>query len=884
MKSHYTDLFKSVVLGALFHDIGKFYQRADENINYKNSTVLDNETKNNIDLICPLRNNRYSHKHALWTFQFLKEKERYLKRFFDDISALNQDNFINLASYHHNPSSPLQHLIQFADRISSGMERENLQDDLMEDESSKFNFRTVRLKPIFELISFEQSKEVSARYKHNIQKLKLDRESIFPQEAEKLYPAMGDDLGDEYRKLWGNFESDFGLIPNANFYYIVYSFLGLLEKYAWCIPSSTSDRPDISLFDHLKTTAAIASCIYVFHDGNIESKDTAVNREKEKFILLGGDLSGIQNYIFNLARVNLKKVSKMLRARSFYLTLLPKIIVTKILFENGLTPANSLMETGGRFVLLLPNTEGIKKYLENLSNELGAWCMEEFYGELTVNLDWSVALSANDFFEKRFAQKYEELLHNLEKKKLRKFDFVTTQSWNDTIFVVGSDYNKLQDQDAEICRVCGKKPATRTVTDEENESTPICDSCYRQQNVGTHLTKNNYFTITQENSFDGISFPFSIGSNTYVVRLQKNWSQYKDYLNNESFITGFKSYSAESSSQFVPTEFIAKHVPRFTLQEATAYKKYYQSIGINSENLDYIQAAAMKTFSDISIPEESLQNPTESYGVRLLAILKADVDNLGLIFRRGLRENMSISRYSTLSRMINLFFSGYLNEFIETHFPNIYTVYAGGDDVFLIGNWQDIIHFAPMFNKEFSLFTCKNEDIHLSAAIELIKPNSPIYRGARLVEESLEKAKSRMNGPFNPVKNSLFLFNELLEWNEWNQWIHDWIIFLDKKLYISRLKNKNPGENTKINSAFLYRLLHYQQMYRDYLQNRNIRGLLYLSYLSYDIKRNISMKESDNRDIRNELRKLAELQKFPNDKMKKIHIPIFYALYKNRGG
>lgn len=38
--------------------------------------------------------------------------------------------------------------------------------------------------------------------------------------------------------------------------------LNILEKYTIAIPSSTIHLPDISLFDHLKTTAAFAVVLY----------------------------------------------------------------------------------------------------------------------------------------------------------------------------------------------------------------------------------------------------------------------------------------------------------------------------------------------------------------------------------------------------------------------------------------------------------------------------------------------------------------------------------------------------------------------------------------------------------------------------------------------
>ena len=42
----------------------------------------------------------------------------------------------------------------------------------------------------------------------------------------------------------------------------VTQLLYLLEKYLWCVPAQTTNYvPDISLFDHAKTTAAIALCV-----------------------------------------------------------------------------------------------------------------------------------------------------------------------------------------------------------------------------------------------------------------------------------------------------------------------------------------------------------------------------------------------------------------------------------------------------------------------------------------------------------------------------------------------------------------------------------------------------------------------------------------------
>ncbi len=878
------DQLNAVILGALFHDIGKFYQRADESIAYKNSVFLSHETRSNIHLICPSDSGGYTRKHALWTYEFFEKQHNHFRAIFSNEVTLGEDNVKNLASFHHHPSTPLQHLIQEADQLSSGMDRtkKGTDEETIQEEEGKFKFRITRLRPIFEEIELDKHTP-KQEYKYEIKPLRLGKTELFPKKINELQPAAGEDLWEEYQRLWNEFESELGKIRTDNFYYLVDCYLSLLEKYTWCIPSSTHDMPDISLFDHLKTTAAIASCLYQYHEDNELTKNNIKDRMEEKFLLVGGDLSGIQKYIFDLTHVNLRKVSKTLRARSFYLSALPKVLVTKILYENDLTSANCLMESGGRFILLMPKNEKITKYLERLQQDLSEWCMNEFYGELMVGLDWSVALSGNDFMQdgnqgNLFSTKIDELNRKLEVKKLQKYSFKIDMEWDDTGFVLGLDYEKLKDDTTELCRTCGKKPAVKPIIDEEGEQIQICPSCYQQQQIGKALTHRAVFSIqklTKQESEKNRkpSFHFDFGKGVYSLILHHDDDL--EFLNQSTLVTAFAL--PESVTQYyLPRHYIANHVPRFVKEEVDKYKKICKS-----DEAEHIEEGAIKTFNDLAIPPNQLDNPDDKSGTLYLAIIKADVDNLGLIFSQGIKKRFSISRYATLSRMMNTFFCGYLNTFLQKSYPNIYTVYAGGDDLFLIGNWLDILNFAPHFNTEFRLYSCQNEDIHLSAGIELVKRRSPVRKGAELADEALDNAKAVTDSYGVPIKNAFNLFNSVLNWDEW-KWLNQWMTLFDKKL----IENKSDNGKTKINSAFLYRLLRYQQMALEYCKHRRIKGLLYLSHLSYDIARNIQTDK--NPDLNNELEYLHKLKEIHKPESRKIiehiHIPIFYALYKNRGG
>ena len=84
------------------------------------------------------------------------------------------------------------------------------------------------------------------------------------------------------------------------------SLLCLLESYLRAFPSSTNtaESPDISLFDHLKTTAAIGVCIseYLAAEQETQFRKRLFDKEKQfmdaqAFLLYSADFSGIQKFI-----------------------------------------------------------------------------------------------------------------------------------------------------------------------------------------------------------------------------------------------------------------------------------------------------------------------------------------------------------------------------------------------------------------------------------------------------------------------------------------------------------------------------------------------------------------------------------------------------------
>jgi CRISPR-associated protein Csm1 len=53
--------------------------------------------------------------------------------------------------------------------------------------------------------------------------------------------------------------------------------------------------------------------------------------------------------------------------------------------------------------------------------------------------------------------------------------------------------------------------------------------------------------------------------------------------------------------------------------------------------------------------------------------------------------------------MVDYFFSVYAGELMKE--KNIYTVFAGGDDIFVLGAWDEVIDFAKALREKFMEFS-----------------------------------------------------------------------------------------------------------------------------------------------------------------------------------
>jgi CRISPR-associated protein Csm1 len=151
-------------------------------------------------------------------------------------------------------------------------------------------------------------------------------------------------------------------------------------------------------------------------------------------------------------------------------------------------------------------------------------------------------------------------------------------------------------------------------------------------------------------------------------------------------------------------------------------------------------------------------------GRKLIATMKADVDDLGLFLQQYFTERPpSPSRFLAVSTALSLFFEAYLPELAAERFRNIYLVFSGGDDVALAGPLFDVLDFASELRKEFARWTAGNDDLHFSAGVVAAHAHRPVQAGIEAAEEALRVAKGqRPNGA--EAKNALVALDVWLKW------------------------------------------------------------------------------------------------------------------------
>ncbi|WP_312266873.1 type III-A CRISPR-associated protein Cas10/Csm1 [Neisseria sp.] len=780
-----------VAFAAYLHDLGKFAERA-------RLDVPDDKLQTHVQLYCPRLfvdgkpSQQYTHKHAAYTALAWDVLEKHVPDlvcgdmypFADRAQGADKtDSLLNASAMHHKPETFLQWIIATADRVASGFERETFERYNQSDDTAPANGNRqtgknhyqARLLTLFEQIAVHrQAKSLGNADLDYCYPLKaLSPASIFPQKRETGEPGDNQRAQAEYQDLWQKFLQALEDIPAShrqNWDLWLDHFDTLWQTHTHAIPAATAFgvKPEVSLYDHSKTTAALAAALWRWHEANGQTGDEAAQAlksrsdwDEQKILLIQGDFFGIQNFIFASGSQTNKRAAKLLRGRSFQVSLFAELAALKVLRACGLPSVSQILNAAGKFMIVAPNTADVRAAVDAVKAEINDWFIRHSFGQVAMGLSVQAA-SCNDFTDKeRFAALVKQSFAVLEQAKLQRFNLTAGAP-----AVLNADYGQCAA--GSVCSYNQQLPA-----EIEADGRAAARLSQDQITLGNLLAKQNRILVLEKDD------QVHSGGNTVKLRLPV-FGLYIAFTAEEDISGKFGTQAADGTLwrfwdfslpkrlgdsvwNGYARRYINAYVPHFSEADEWLDQKY--SPVRDEDDQTEIEAGQPKPFNHLACEDRTSKDGQQFIGKVAIAALKGDVDNLGTIFQKGLQAP-TFAKMAALSRQMNHFFSLWLPAYCAEHYPNTYTVFAGGDDFFLIGPWLQTQKLAADMREAFGRYVAGNEEISFSAGIYITKPGLPLGGLSVGAEEALDAAKG-VSHPQYGQKNSLCVYGTSVSWHEW---------------------------------------------------------------------------------------------------------------------
>ena len=264
----------------------------------------------------------------------------------------------------------------------------------------------------------------------------------------------------------------------------------------------------------------------------------------------------------------------------------------------------------------------------------------------------------------------------------------------------------------------------------------------------------------------------------------------------------------------------------------------------------------------------------EYAGNTYLGVLRMDVDNLGSKFIHC--DFDAMSQYKDFSGKLDNFFDsdkGGLHTIQEQYKEHLNIVYAGGDDIFVVGRWDKVIDFADDVRNQFATYckeVLKDATLSISGGVAIVNAKYPIAKAAEMAGEAEDAAKKYNNGK----KNAFNMFGESVSWDgefDYVKSYKDQFVTLIDKCGLSR--------------GILHKIMTYADIVREnrIIEEENKNGnykrkpdMSYLWHAAYYLTRFMG-KEKDNKVVYDFCKDLRDKQLVKTDNYRLVSLAARWA-------
>jgi CRISPR-associated protein Csm1 len=513
------------------------------------------------------------------------------------------------------------------------------------------------------------------------------------EDARRLAPREGLPTRDEvcgcYVKSYDRLLALAGELNKRRMTYpqLVETLVYMLRSVATFVPAAVYGVavPDTSLYAHSLLTAALAST-------------------GDEFVLVGLDVGKIQDYIKRAGTT--RGAMSILRGRSLMINLLQRVAARRLIDQinrrvggDVATWANVLLDAGGEVVLVLPNVDGLDEVLDDLERRV----LEDTDGVLTLYAARTGPYRLGDI------EKFRDLWRQREDAVARR-----KAAYRDYSAKAGGTPNAKSQRaqysfHSSVCQFCGRPAETVYVKELDLN---LCKLCNNEFEAGK-AARNLQALVVARGRTDAAQY----AGRTRVAGCELSYFAFLDYT---VYVMGGTACAAAGVAARLgeaPSVYLVNNPRSF--------------IG-GEDNVGY---GFMFTNQHLPTTAEGTVKSLEEIETEYAVFLKADANRMGKRKEKASERPSLLATFSTTVSTAYELYPALLAS--RGHRGDIFVIYAGGDDLALVGDLSALEYAARV--AEYA----ERWGFRTAAGVVIGDPYLPIYYAWAEADRRLEHIAKR---------------------------------------------------------------------------------------------------------------------------------------------